>query len=145
MTFLSDTDPHSCDGGRDWGIEESAGRGTIVGTHVGVVERLLGDGIDRKEFLVVYSWLSASASSYNSEARFLAKLGAHGFSQTGWPSVKPQIYLPQPISALGSQISAAAMHESFTWVLGFQKLRSVDGQSLIIFYILKIKVLTIEF
>lgn len=68
VSFLSDTDPHSCDGGRDWGIEEPAGRGTIVGTHAGIVERWLGEGIDRKQFLVVYSWLSASASSCNSES-----------------------------------------------------------------------------
>ena len=68
VTFLSDTDHYSCDGGRDWGLEETAGRGSIAGTHAGVVERWLGEGSDRKEFLVLYSWLSASASSCNSES-----------------------------------------------------------------------------
>lgn len=63
VTFLSDTDSHSCDGGRDWGIEDPAGRGSILGTYAGVVKRWLGEGTDRKEFLVVYSWLSASAFS----------------------------------------------------------------------------------
>lgn len=42
MTFLSDTDPRSCGEGREWGIEEPAGRGTIVGTHAGVVGSLNG-------------------------------------------------------------------------------------------------------